>query len=85
MLSRCFCLYFLGENITHSMPVKNAVTNLGRFMYRSEIARIEVDHAYDADGEYIRLGGPEVDASASHAFAVLWENERVSVDRSEIY
>ncbi|MDD1781365.1 hypothetical protein LRP49_09130 [Enterovibrio sp. ZSDZ35] len=85
MLSRCFSLYFLGEDISVSMEIKNAMTNLGRFMYRNEICRIEVDHAYDADGEYIRLSGPAVDSSASHAFAILWEDDQLLVDRGEIY
>ncbi|KXF79946.1 hypothetical protein [Enterovibrio coralii] len=85
MLSRCFSLYFLGDDTATSMLVKNAVTNLSRFMRRSAISRIEVDHAYDADGEYIRLSGQEVASSASHAFAILWDDEKLVVDRGEIY
>ena len=85
MLSRSFSLYFLGCDAEASVEVKNAMTNVSRYLSRNQIHRITVDHAYEQDGEYLRLCSQEVETSPSHVFTVLLEHGKVVLDRGEIY
>ncbi|WP_407332572.1 hypothetical protein [Enterovibrio sp. 27052020O] len=81
MLARCFSLYFLGLDKQKSVPIKNANNNLSRFMQREAMTRIWVDHGYESDGEYLRLGSEEVKHSPNHVFSMTHKDGEVSVDR----
>ncbi|OEE62756.1 hypothetical protein A1OO_04665 [Enterovibrio norvegicus FF-33] len=82
MLARCFTLYFFGSDKQKAVSIKNADNNLSRFMQRASMTRIWVDHGYESDGEYLRLGSEEVTHSPNHVFSITQEDGELSVDRS---